>query len=37
MELGIIPRVMETLIQVISKQLGANMVQNPKVEFKNQV
>jgi hypothetical protein len=31
------PRVTETLIKVISKQLGANAILNPKVEFKNEV
>jgi hypothetical protein len=29
--------VMETLIKVISKYLGANTILNPKVEFKNEV
>jgi hypothetical protein len=30
-------RVMEILIKAISKYLGANMILNPQVEFKNQV
>jgi hypothetical protein len=29
------PHVIETLIKVISKGLGANTILNPKVEFKN--
>jgi hypothetical protein len=29
------PRVMKTLIKVISKWLGANTILNPKEEFKN--
>jgi hypothetical protein len=37
MSVTITPRVIETLIKVISKQLDANTVQNPQVEFKDQV
>jgi hypothetical protein len=31
---AVTPRVMKTLIKVISKGLGANTILNPKVEFK---
>jgi hypothetical protein len=31
------PRVMKTLIKFIIKELGANMILNLKVEFKNEV
>jgi hypothetical protein len=31
----VIPRVMETLIKVISKWIDANTILNPKVQFKN--